>query len=80
MASIVVRTRARIRVSIVSGPNVGSLPSAAVLVVESCIASSFGTRRQAGAQLVVELRRLMTRFLLFHQAQDTIQGCPDLMD
>ena len=34
-------------------------------------AASFGTRRQAGAQLVVELRRMMTRFLLFHQLTDT---------
>ena len=31
-------------------------------------------RRHAGAALGVELRRMMTRFLLFHQTQDTTAG------
>jgi hypothetical protein len=48
MASIVARIRARIRASIVSASNFSGCHTAAFLV-SSCIASSSGTRRQAGA-------------------------------
>src|SRR5262245_1735380 len=54
-----------------SRPNSGISFSSPGFLVQCSIASSSGTRRQAGAALGVELRRMMTRFLLFHQTQDT---------
>src|SRR5262245_66165794 len=54
-----------------SRPNSGISFSSPDFLVQGSIASSSGTRRQAGAALGVELRRMMTRFLLFHQTQDT---------
>jgi hypothetical protein len=41
-------------------------------LVFSPVASSSGTRLPSGAaSLALKLRRMMTRFLLFHQTQDT---------
>jgi hypothetical protein len=54
-----------------SGPNAGISFSSPGFLLQSFIASSSGTSRQAGAALGWELRRMMTRFLLFHQTQDT---------
>jgi mannose-6-phosphate isomerase-like protein (cupin superfamily) len=66
------RIRVRIRVSIVSGLHTGISLSSPGFLVQSFIASSSGTRLAAGAaSLSLKLRRMMTRFLLFHQTQDT---------
>src|SRR5262249_40826211 len=59
-----------------SRPNSGISFSSPGFLVQCSIASSSGTRRQAGAALGVELRRMMTRFLLFHQTQDTTSRAP----
>src|SRR5947208_2172833 len=71
MASINPRARRRMMVSRL----VASYPRAVSFVdpflLSFAIASSSGIRLQADAAAGSQLRRMMTRFLLFHQTQDT---------
>ena len=70
--------RSRITVSSASGLHVtfASVPTS--FLVSSAIASSSGTRRQAGALFWLQ-RRMMTRFLLFHHYRDTTREIGELL-
>ena len=55
------------RVSSVVASSARAASSLETFLLSFAIASSSGTRLQAGAAASLQLRRMMMRFLLFHQ-------------